>query len=101
MGTRPSALAVISALSRLGAVVALLPPGSNLDVAVHLGSIERIVADPENLNAALSTGKQVLVLGGGDTRTHAPLGGGAIDLELIDPEDVSLPGWYRPDPGLA
>ncbi|MFD4368695.1 acyl-CoA synthetase [Rhodococcus sp. NPDC058521] len=102
METRPSALATIVALSRIGAVAVLLAPGSNLDAAVQLGNVEQIVADPENLEDAMTTCKQVLVLGGGELRDlEFPADRDVIDLEQIDPDAVRIPGWYQPDPGLA
>ncbi|WP_433679258.1 acyl-CoA synthetase [Nocardia sp. CA-119907] len=102
METRPSALATVAALSRLGAVAVLLAPGSELDRAIELTGIKTLVSDPENLRSAAATGTRVLVLGGGDTRTlDVPLSDKVIDLEQIDPTQVQLPAWYRPDPGLA
>ncbi|GAA5076216.1 acyl-CoA synthetase [Nocardia iowensis] len=102
METRPSALATVAALSRLGAVAVLLAPGSELARALELTGVDTVVADPENLRHAVTTGARVLVLGGGDTRTlDIPLSDQVIDLEQIDPARVQLPGWYRPDPGLA
>jgi putative long chain acyl-CoA synthase len=45
---------------------------------------------------------QVLVLGGGDIRDlNLPDGADVTDMEQIDPDAVELPGWYRPNPGLA
>ncbi|WP_433193140.1 acyl-CoA synthetase [Nocardia sp. CA-107356] len=102
METRPSALATVAALSRLGAVAVLLAPGSELDRAIELTGIKTLVSDPENLRAAAATGTRVLVLGGGNTRAlDLPVGENLIDLEQIDPTEVQLPAWYRPDPGLA
>ncbi|MEU8900098.1 AMP-binding protein [Nocardia sp. NPDC048505] len=102
METRPSALATVAALSRIGAVGVLLAPGSEVERAVELTGISTLVADPENLRQAAATGLRVLVLGGGDARTlELPVGDQVVDLEQIDPARVRLPGWYRPDPGLA
>jgi putative long chain acyl-CoA synthase len=102
METRPSALAAVSALSRLGAVAVLLAPGSELTRAVELTGATTIISDPENLRDAAGTGGRVLVLGGGNARELCvPPGVDMLDLEQIDPASVSLPGWYRPDPGLA
>ncbi|MGW4849265.1 acyl-CoA synthetase [Nocardia brasiliensis] len=102
METRPSALATVAALSRLGAVAVLLAPGSELVRALELTQVDTVVADPENLRHAAGTGARVLVLGGGDARQlDLPADGQVIDLEQIDPARVKLPGWYRPDPGLA
>ena len=45
---------------------------------------------------------RVLVLGGGESRDlHLPDDADVIDMEKIDPDVVDLPGWYRPNPGLA
>ena len=45
---------------------------------------------------------RVLVLGGGESRDlHLPEHADVIDMEKIDPDVVELPGWYRPNPGLA
>lgn len=102
METRPSALATVAALSRIGAVSVLLAPGSELDRAIELTGIKALVSDPENLHAAVATGTRVLVLGGGNERTlDIPLSDDVIDLEQIDPTQVPLPAWFRPDPGLA
>ncbi|RVW05772.1 acyl-CoA synthetase [Rhodococcus xishaensis] len=102
METRPSALVAIAALSRLGAVAVLLPPGANLDQAARLGRVDRIVVDPDNLEDAVATGRKVLVLGGGEFRGLAvELGPDVVDLEQVDPGSVALPGWYRPNPGRA
>lgn len=102
METRPSALATVAALSRIGAVSVLLAPGSELERAIELTGIKALISDPENLRAAAATGTRVLVLGGGAARSLAiPLSEDVIDLEQIDPTQVELPAWYRPDPGLA
>ncbi|MEV6339279.1 acyl-CoA synthetase [Nocardia vinacea] len=102
METRPSALASVAALSRIGAVSVLLAPGSELERAIELTGIKALISDPENLRAAAATGTRVLVLGGGSTRTlDIPSSDDVIDLEQIDPTQVELPAWYRPDPGLA
>jgi len=102
METRPSALAAVAALSRLGAVAVLLAPGSELDRAMELTGTRTVIADPENLRQAAATGARVLVLGGGDARSlDIPSGADVLDLEQIDPARVRLPAWYRPNPGLA
>lgn len=45
---------------------------------------------------------RVLVLGGGDIRDlHVTDDADVVDMEQIDPDQVALPGWYRPNPGLA
>jgi putative long chain acyl-CoA synthase len=103
METRPSALVAIAALSRLGAVAVLMPPDADLDTAARLGGVAEIITDPTNLRAARRLSLQVLVLGGGETRDlHLlPTDDDVVDMEQIDPDAVELPGWYRPNPGLA
>ena len=100
MGTRPSALAVLAALSRIGAVAVLLRPDGEPAREAELGEVERIVADPEN--AELATWLDL-----GDVHTFVLGGGGEVrdlglpltDMEQIDPDAVDLPGWYTPNPG--
>jgi putative long chain acyl-CoA synthase len=101
MGTRPSALALLAAISRIGAVSVLLRPDGDVAREAALGQAKRIIADPERAS---------LAAGLGDVRTFALGGGGGprdlgvpltTDMEQIDPDTVSLPKWYRPDPGRA
>ncbi|GAT12910.1 acyl-CoA synthetase [Mycolicibacterium novocastrense] len=102
METRPSALVAIAALSRLGAVAVLMPPDADLPTAARLGSVSDIIADPSHLEAARRLDMRVLVLGGGEARDlDVPEDSDVIDMEKIDPDAVELPGWYRPNPGLA
>ena len=102
METRPSALAAIAALSRIGAVAVLLPPGGDLSSAVRAVDVDTVIADPENLASATALVANVLVLGGGDARhLEVPNGEDVIDLEAIDPDSVTLPAWYAPNPGRA
>jgi putative long chain acyl-CoA synthase len=102
METRPSALVAIAALSRLGAVAVLMPPDVDLTAAARLGAVSEIIADPSNLDAARKLDMRVLVLGGGESRElHVSEDAEVIDMEKIDPDAVDLPGWYRPNPGLA
>ena len=101
-GDRPSALVAIAALSRLGAVAVLMPPDADLPTAARLGAVSDIIADPSNLEAARELPMRVLVLGGGESRDlHLPDDADVVDMEKIDPDVVELPGWYRPNPGLA
>ncbi|WP_199255973.1 acyl-CoA synthetase [Mycolicibacterium mengxianglii] len=102
METRPSALVAIAALSRLGAVAVLMPPDGDLEAAARAGGVAEIITDPTYLDAALKLSLQVLVLGGGELRSlNLPADADVIDMEQIDPDAVELPGWYRPNPGLA
>ncbi len=64
--------------------------------------MSEIIADPSNLEAARELSMRVLVLGGGESRDlHLPDDADVVDMEKIDPDEVDLPGWYRPNPGLA
>jgi putative long chain acyl-CoA synthase len=101
MGTRPSALALITAISRLGAVAVLLRPDGDVAREAQLGQVTRIIADPERTPEAARIGKAytfVLGGGGGPRDLGAPL---VTDMEQIDPETVTVPRWYRPNPGRA
>ena len=100
MDTRPSALGVIAALNRLGAVAVLLRPDGWLEREVQLGQVALIVADPEHGEQAASIDNvPVHVLGGGGGPRD--LGSAVDDMEAIDPDAVPLPGWYEPNPGRA
>ena len=73
MGPRPSALALVAALSRLGAVAVLLRPDGDVAREAELGQVTRIIADPERAALAAGLGTvHTFVLGGG---------GGPRDLE--------------------
>jgi putative long chain acyl-CoA synthase len=101
MGTRPSALAVAVAISRLGAVSVLLRPDGDVVREAELGQVERIIADPERapLAAGLGTVHTFVLGGGGGPRDlGVPL---TTDMEQIDPDAVTLPSWYTPNPGRA
>jgi putative long chain acyl-CoA synthase len=99
MEPRPTALTVVAALNRLGAVAVLLRPDGEIAREAELGEIGRVVADPEHMTRAGDAGVQVLVLGGGTAPRD--LGPGVVDMERIDPDEVELPGWYKPNPGRA
>ena len=100
MDTRPSALGVVAALNRLGAVAVLLRPDGWLQREVELGRVSRIVADPEHgEQAAAIENIPVHVLGGGGGPRD--LGSAVDDMEAIDPDAVPLPGWYEANPGRA
>jgi putative long chain acyl-CoA synthase len=101
MGSRPSALAVVTALSRLGAVAVLLRPDGNTEREAELGMVRRIIADPERAEQAAGMATIhtfVLGGGGGPRELGLPL---AADMERIDPRKVRMPKWYRPNPGKA
>ena len=100
MHTRPSAVAAVIALSRIGAIPVLLRPDLDIGRQLEMVPVRHLVADPEHGAAAREGfGADVLVLGGGgDPRALAE---GLIDMEAIDPDLVEPPGWYTPDSGLA
>lgn len=97
MGTRPSAMAVVSALSRLGAVVVLMRPDGSPEREAELGQVTHIIADPESAEVAAKAGVPVFVLGGGGEARE--LGFGLTDMERIDPDAVPIPAWYEANPG--
>jgi putative long chain acyl-CoA synthase len=98
MDTRPSALAVVVALNRLGAVAVVMRPDGSITQEARLGQVSRIITDPEHGPAAkAATSMPVLVLGGGGEARE--LGFGLTDMEQIDPDQVTLPAWYAPNPG--
>jgi putative long chain acyl-CoA synthase len=100
MSTRPSAFTVLAALSRIGATAVLLRPEGEPAREARLGQIRWVVSDPEHADAVeRMPGVRWAVLGGGpDWRELRP---DVIDLERIDPDDVELPAWYRPNPQRA
>jgi putative long chain acyl-CoA synthase len=101
MGNRPTSLALVVAISRLGAVSVLLRPDGDIGREAELGSVSRVIADPEraSLAAGLTTVHTFVLGGGGGPRDlGVPL---TTDMEQIDPDAVELPHWYEPDPGRA
>jgi putative long chain acyl-CoA synthase len=101
MGARPSALALVVAISRVGAVAVMMRPDGDGAREAELGQVQRIIADPERAPLAAGLGKLrtfVLGGGGGPRELGIPL---TTDMEQIDPASVSLPGWYQPNPGRA
>jgi putative long chain acyl-CoA synthase len=100
MPTRPSALAAATALSRLGAVVVMLRPDGDLEREVALAEVGPVITDPENAARAHAVlGRNVWVLGGGGEPRKLPRG--QLDMEAIDADAITLPGWYDPNPGRA
>jgi putative long chain acyl-CoA synthase len=101
MGSRPSALALLIAISRLGGVSVLLRPDGDVQREAELGAVTRIIADPERApqSAGLPRVHTFVLGGGGGPRDlGVPL---TTDMEQIDPGAVELPAWYQPDPGRA
>ena len=101
MSARPSALAAAAAINRIGAVAVLMRPDGDPRREASLGQVERIVADPERAKMATDLdGVDVFVLGGGGAPRDLGIAR-ATDMEQIDPFAVTLPRWYRPNPGRA
>ncbi|MFZ0387163.1 MAG: AMP-binding protein [Solirubrobacteraceae bacterium] len=101
MGPRPSGLAVLAALSRLGAVAVLLRPDGNTRREATLGQVRRVIADPERAAQATGEGSvHTFVLGGGEGSRDFGVEV-TTDMEQIDPAAVRLPAWYSPNPGRA
>ncbi|MBI5505247.1 MAG: AMP-binding protein [Deltaproteobacteria bacterium] len=101
MNSRPSALAVVAAVNRLGAVSVMLRGDDHLPQEIRLADVDHMVADPNHAEAALAAFHgRVHVLGGvGNPDRELPAG--ANDMEAIDPDLVAVPQWYRPSPGKA
>lgn len=100
MQTRPSALTAVVALNRLGAVAVMMRPDGDPQREAELGKVGRIITDPDNgERVAEETGRPVFVLGGGGGPRQ--LAEGLVDMERIDPDEVSPPAWYRRNPGRA
>ncbi|MEO8704071.1 MAG: alpha/beta fold hydrolase [Kofleriaceae bacterium] len=110
MKSRPSHLSVVTAINRLGAVSVLMSPETPDDLiarAMELGEADVLITDPDSAARARSVvGCKILVLGGVGEVPFAPgekrvLPADVIDMEAIDPDTVTLPSWFKPDPGRA
>ena len=100
MGTRPTALALLAALSRLGAVAVLLRPESDVRHEAELGMVTRIISDPENAATAagITEHHDTLLLGGGRAARPGPP---ADRHRAHRPGRGRLPASYHPNPGKA
>ena len=103
MGSRPSFLSAITALSRLGAIAVVAPHHADPAAAAsafRAASIVAALADPACATALRAgLGTEVLVLGG--ARSGRVLEPGLVDMEAIDPAAVEWPRGMRPDAGVA
>ena len=99
MGTRPSALAVLAALNRIGAVAVMLRPGPDTAREVGLAGCERVIADPDHAAGLQLPGVTVhpFLLDRPQVERDPTL----TALEVVDPREVRVPAWYRPNPGRA
>ena len=104
MHARPSSLATIMAVNRLGAVAVLLRTTrskSQLPTELKLGKVQHLIADPENAPAAAANFHGQVYTLGGFGRSKRELSESVIDLETINPTCVALPDWYQASPGKA
>ncbi|MBI4954274.1 MAG: alpha/beta fold hydrolase [Myxococcales bacterium] len=103
MAPRPSCLSLVTAVNRLGAVPVLCNPtlgDEALRSALAAAEVTVLATDPENAaRARLLFAGSVLSLGGGGAERALPEG--VRDMEAVDPAAVTLPAWYRPNPGRA
>lgn len=98
MAGRPSALSLIAAINRLGAVAVLFDPDATAGALLSGSELAALVCDPERVEVVRAAWSgRVLVLGMGPRS----LPDGVVDMEAIDPTSVELPSWYAPDPGRA
>uniref|UniRef100_UPI0016019DEA AMP-binding protein n=1 Tax=Nocardioides stalactiti TaxID=2755356 RepID=UPI0016019DEA len=97
MATRPTALALIIALNRIGAVAVLLRPDGDSAREAELGEVTRVYTDPahEALRPAGVPGKVFLLRGGAEPAD------GINDLEVKEQDAPPMPKWYRRNAGRA
>lgn len=97
MGTRPTTLALIIALNRLGAVAVMLRPDSDTELEARLGGVRRVYTDPANAHAApTNLPHAVFLLRGGSESAD-----GINHLELKPAEAPPTPPWFQRNPGRA
>ena len=101
MGSRPSFLTMVTALTRLGAIPAIAPPdadGRALAAAAEELQVKFVASDPEHGARAHDVlSRPVFVLGGGGGSRELP--DGLVDLEALAPEP--LPDRVNVDAGVA
>lgn len=98
MHTRPTALAVVAALNRIGAVAVMLRPGADTARELDLGEVHRLVVDPAHANIPAGNRQvHVFLL---DTPDHAREPG-LTALEQPESPVQVVPVWYEPNPGNA
>lgn len=97
MNTRPTALALVVALNRLGAVAVMLRPDSDTSREASLAEVTRVYADPANAGALPDgvPGKVFLLRGGSESAE------GINDLEVKEQDAPPMPEWYDRSAGRA
>lgn len=102
MNTRPSAFTLVAALSRLGATAVLLRPDGDVGREARLSRVTWVISDPEHTeqydDLAGHDVQWAVLGGGGEWRQLHP---DVIDMERIEPDEVELPAWFRPNPHRA
>ncbi len=104
MHARPSSLATIMAVNRLGAVTVLLRNNGThhqLATELKLGKVQHLIADPENAETAVKNFPGQVNILGGFGRSQRNLPPDVNDMEEINPGRVAVPDWYQPSPGKA
>jgi len=101
MHTRPTALALIAAINRLGAVAVLLRLDGDLAAELRAGGVQHLIADPDHAELAVAVWESTTFVLGGVNAPGRRLPPGAVDMERIDPERVAVPEWYEPSPGRS
>lgn len=95
MDTRPTALALVTALNRIGAVAVILRPDGDTSMEARAGEVTRVIADPPNAAVAPSgVPMEVFLLEGGPTAVE-----GINTLEVR--EKIAMPEWLSRNPGRA
>ena len=90
MHTRPTALALVAAVNRLGAVAVLLRGDADLADAIFVGGVEHLVSDPDHAADAAAVWHKTLYVLGGVHASGRTLPDGAVDMERIDPARVAV-----------
>ena len=95
MDTRPTALALVTALNRLGAVAVMMRPDGDAEQEARSGEVTRVITDPTNAaGGPKEVPTEVFLLEGG------PLPAEGINaLEIRD--KIAMPDWYVRNPGRA
>lgn len=101
MHTRPTALAVVAAINRLGAIAVMLRPEGDLAAELAAGAVEHLITDPEHAESSANAWKGTVFVLGGVNASGRRLPASAVDMERIDPALVAVPEWYEDSPGRA